>query len=131
MVRRNGISRIVDDAYYYFMMRDWDATLQLLTSKDKDKFEARFSTMFPDLGFPCLIVEFNSASWFHKSIARKLKMAGSSATRNLSDVYSQIHNLRRDADRDFDERHKRIEAHQQVLRTLISVVTTLNDRVQN
>ena len=121
-------SRIVDDVYYCLVMRDWDATRQVL--KDKDKFEERFSMMLPYLGFPRLIFEFNSAGGLHKSIAsvRKLKTA---ASRKLSDLYSQIHKLRRDMDRGFDQRHKRIGAHQQVLCTLSSIVTTLNDRIQN
>ena len=99
MVRRSGYrSRIVGDAYYCFMMEDWDATLQVL--RDKDKFEARCSTSLHNIGFPPLIFEANTADKFHESIvsAIKSRMASSSSavSGNLSNVHLQVQNLRRD-----------------------------------
>ena len=122
-------SRIVDDAYYCFIMKDWEATSQVL--RDKDRFEAKCSTTLPNLGFPRQIYELNTSGGFHESIARKLKMAGSSVAGNLSEVQSQLQGLRRDMDRGFDHMEKRIEAQQQDLRSLTNSVSILNDRVMS
>ena len=122
-------SRIVDNSYYCFTMKDWDVTLQVL--QDKDRFKVKCSQTLPNLGFPQQIYEVNMAGRFHETIARKLKMASSSVSGNLTDVYMQIQNLQRDLDRGFDQVDKRIDAQQQDLSTLTSSVNTLNDRVQS
>ena len=113
MVRRSGYrSRIVDDAYYCFMMEDWDATLQVLT---------RCSTSLHNVGFPPLIFEANTADKFHESISSAMKsgMASSSSavSGNLSNVHLQVQNLRRDLDCGLDQIDKR--------------TTTLNAHIQN
>jgi hypothetical protein len=122
-------SRIVDDAHYCFMMKDWDATLQVL--QDNDKFEARCRSTLPKLGFPRQIYEVNAAGAFRESIAKKVKLAGLSVSGNLSDVHAQLQSLRRDVDRGFEQMDKRIDAQQRDLRTLTNSVSTLNDRIQS
>ena len=122
-------SRIVDDAYYCFIMKDWESMSQVL--REKDKFEAMCSKELPNLSLPRQIFAVNTAGAFHDSIARKLKMASSSVAGNLSDVHSQVQNLRRDLERGFDQMEKRIDAQQQDLRSLTSSVSTLNDWVTN
>ena len=121
-------SRLVDDAYYCFMMKDWDATLQVL--KDKDYFEARCGRT---LSIPRLIFEFNGAGGFHKSIARarRLKAAGSSISGEFSNIHLEIQILHQDMVIGFDEIREHNEAVQQELRTLTNVVDTLNDQVKD
>jgi predicted transcriptional regulator len=63
-----------------------------------------------NLGLPRQIYEVNTVGGFHETIAKKLKLARSSVSRYLSDVHSQILNLRRDVDRGIDQMEKCIDA---------------------
>jgi hypothetical protein len=91
-------SRFIDEAYYCFMMRD--------------------------LSCPRQIYEVNAAGGFHESTARKLKMVGASVSGNLSDVHTQIQNLRRDVDRGFEQMDKHIEQVSSPKRTIEGVHQT-------
>ena len=110
-------------------MKDWESTAQVL--REKDRFEAMCSEALSNLSLPRQIYTVNTAGAFHDSIARKLKMASTAVTGNLSDVHSQVQNLRRDLERGFDQMEKRIDAQQQDLRSLTNSVSTLNDRVMS
>jgi hypothetical protein len=92
------------------MMKDWNATVQVL--QEKDKFAARCGTTLPNLSFPCQIYKINTMGGFHESIARKLKMAGSAISGNLSELQSQIQNMQRDMDRGFHQMDKCIDGQQ-------------------
>ena len=122
-------SHLVDDVYYCFMMKDWNATLQVL--QDKDKFKARCGMTLSNLGFLRQIHNVNTASGFHESMARKLKMAGSAVAGNLSDIYSQIQSLKHEVDRGFSRMDRRIDAQQKDIHLLNTNVINLHDCVQN
>ena len=122
-------SRIVDEAYYCFIMTDWNATVQVL--QDKEKFEAKCAPSVPNLGYPRLVYEVNTTGAFHDSVARKLKAAAHTVSGNLSDLSAQIQNLRRDVDKGFQQVDARIDAQQRDLRLLTEGVSTLHDRVQS
>ena len=95
-------------------------------SKNKDRFEAGSSSTLPNPGFSRQISEVNTTGAFHE------KAAGRFVSGNLSDVQSQIQNLRRDVDHGFDQMDKRIDAQQQDLRSFFTnSVATLNDHVQS
>lgn len=87
-------SRIVNESYYCFVMKDWNATAQVL--QDKERFEALCSSTTPNLGFPRLVYEVNMMGAWNDSIARKLKVAASNVSGNIHDFSSQINNLRRE-----------------------------------
>lgn len=122
-------SRIVDEAYYCFVMTDWSATVQVL--QDRENFEARCAQTVPNLGYPRLIYDVNTSSAFHDSIARKLKAAANTVSGNMTDLSTQIQNLRRDVDKGFQQVDARIDAQQRDLRLLSEGVSTLHDRVQS
>lgn len=122
-------SRIVDEAYYCFIMTDWNATVQVL--QDKEKFEVRCAPSVPNLGYPRLVYDVNTTGAFHDSVARKLKAAAHTVSGNLSDLSAQIQNLRRDVDKGFQQVDARIDAQQRDLRLLTEGVSTLHDRVQS
>ena len=121
-------SRIVDEAYYCFVMTDWSATVQVL--QDKEKFEARCAQTVPNLGYPRLIYDVNTTGAFHDSVARKLKAAAFTVSENMTDLSTQIQNLRRDVDKGFQKVDSCIDAQQRDLRLLSEGVSTLHDRVQ-
>ena len=120
-------SRIVNESYYCFVMKDWTATAQVL--QDKDRFETMCSLTTPNLGFPRLIYDVNTAGAWNDSIARKLKSAATSVSGNMNDFSSQINSLRREVERGFQHVDKRIDAQQQDFRMLTDTVSTLHDRV--
>ena len=88
-------------------MKDWETTATVL--KEKDKFEAMCNESLPDLSLLRQVYEVNAAGGFHESIAKKLRIAASWVSRNLSDVQAQLNSMRRDLERGFDRVDKRID----------------------